>query len=191
MISFFLTLKRLLSAVFRLMKERVFKSLLATLAIILLSGTLFYSRIEGWSFLDAFYYAFVSLIPTSVTTGLVPEAAISKWFTMIYLVVGVGVMLMIIVMIGFAVVKFEISEEKRAELKESNRARKKINSLLGAARGMSRLIVRRASLLILGSLSFFGELSYFGVCVSHLDACVSHLNAQLSHLNTQLSHLDA
>ncbi|WHX24517.1 potassium channel family protein [Virgibacillus halodenitrificans] len=125
MISFFLTLKRLLSAVFRLMKERVFKSLLATLAIILLSGTLFYSRIEGWSFLDAFYYAFVSLIPTSVTTGLVPEAAISKWFTMIYLVVGVGVMLMIIVMIGFAVVKFEISEEKRAELKESNRARKK------------------------------------------------------------------
>ncbi|WP_060678690.1 ion channel [Virgibacillus halodenitrificans] len=125
MISFFLTLKRLLSAVFRLMKERVFKSLLATLAIILLSGTLFYSRIEGWSFLDAFYYAFVSLIPTSVTTGLVPEAAISKWFTMIYLVVGVGVMLMIIVMIGFAVVKFELSEEKRAELKESNRTRKK------------------------------------------------------------------
>ncbi|MBD1221978.1 two pore domain potassium channel family protein [Virgibacillus halodenitrificans] len=125
MISFFLTLKRLLSAVFRLMKERVFKSLLATLAIILLSGTLFYSRIEGWSFLDAFYYAFVSLIPTSVTTGLIPEATISKWFTMIYLVVGVGVMLMIIVMIGFAVVKFEISEEKRAELKESNRARKK------------------------------------------------------------------
>jgi 4-amino-4-deoxy-L-arabinose transferase-like glycosyltransferase len=124
-ISFFLTLKRLLSAVFRLMKERVFKSLLATLAIILLSGTLFYSRIEGWSFLDAFYYAFVSLIPTSVTTGLIPEATISKWFTMIYLVVGVGVMLMIIVMIGFAVVKFEISEEKRAELKESNRARKK------------------------------------------------------------------
>ncbi|WP_202395696.1 potassium channel family protein [Virgibacillus halodenitrificans] len=107
------------------MKERVFKSLLATLAIILLSGTLFYSRIEGWSFLDAFYYAFVSLIPTSVTTGLIPEATISKWFTMIYLVVGVGVMLMIIVMIGFAVVKFEISEEKRAELKESNRARKK------------------------------------------------------------------
>ncbi|MYL59357.1 two pore domain potassium channel family protein [Virgibacillus halodenitrificans] len=125
MISFFLTLKRLLSAVFRLMKERVFKSLLATLAIILLSGTLFYSRIEGWSFLDAFYYAFVSLIPTSVTTGLIPEATISKWFTMIYIVVGVGVMLMIIVMIGFAVVKFEISEEKRAELKESNRARKK------------------------------------------------------------------
>ncbi|WP_121615486.1 potassium channel family protein [Virgibacillus halodenitrificans] len=125
MISFFLTLKRLLSAVFRLMKERVFKSLLATLAIILLSGTLFYSRIEGWSFLDAFYYAFVSLIPTSVTTGLIPEATLSKWFTMIYLVVGVGVMLMIIVMIGFAVVKFELSEEKRAELKESNRARKK------------------------------------------------------------------
>ena len=116
MISFILTLKRLLSAVYRIMKETVFKSLLVSLVLILLSGTLFYRQAEGWSLLDSFYFAFVSLIPTSVSTGLVPQSDLSKWFTMIYLVVGVGVMLMILIMIGFAVINFEKSE--REELKQ-------------------------------------------------------------------------
>ncbi|SHN83361.1 potassium channel family protein [Desulfitobacterium chlororespirans] len=116
MISFILTLKRLLSAVYRIMKEKAFKSLLVSLALILLSGTLFYKQVEGWSLLDSFYFAFVSLIPTSVSTGFVPQTDLSKWFTMIYLVVGVGVMLMILIMIGFAVVNFEKSEQE--ELKQ-------------------------------------------------------------------------
>ncbi|BAE83147.1 hypothetical protein DSY1358 [Desulfitobacterium hafniense Y51] len=117
MISFILTLKRLLSAVYRIMKEKAFKSLLVSLALILLSGTLFYKQVEGWSLLDSFYFAFVSLIPTSVSTGFVPQADLSKWFTMIYLVVGVGVMLMILIMIGFAVVNFEKSEQEEFKQK--------------------------------------------------------------------------
>ncbi|TWH56667.1 ion channel [Desulfitobacterium sp. LBE] len=117
MISFILTLKRLLSAVYRIMKEKAFKSLLVSLALILLSGTLFYKQVEGWSLLDSFYFAFVSLIPTSVSTGFVPQTDLSKWFTMIYLVVGVGVMLMILIMIGFAVVNFEKSEQEEFKQK--------------------------------------------------------------------------
>lgn len=113
MISFFLTLKRLLSAVFRIIKEPLFRSLLLTLAIILLSGTMFYKGVEGWSLLDSFYFAFTSLMPTSVSTGLVPQTNISKWFTMIYLVVGVGVMLMVLIRVGIAVADFERSEEKK------------------------------------------------------------------------------
>ena len=121
MISFILTLKRLLSAVFRIVKEPLFRTLLATLAIILLSGTMFYHQAEGWSLLNSFYFAFISLVPTSVNTGLIPEADISKWFTMIYLVVGVGVMMMILIRIGLAIAKFERSEEMRIELKRLNR----------------------------------------------------------------------
>lgn len=117
MISFILTLKRLLSAVYRIMKEKAFKSLLVSLVLILLSGTLFYKQVEGWSLLDSFYFAFVSLIPTSVSTGFVPQTDLSKWFTMIYLVVGVGVMLMILIMIGFAVVDFEKSEQEEFKQK--------------------------------------------------------------------------
>ena len=118
MISFILTLKRLLSAVVRIGKEPLFKTLLLTLAIILLSGTMFYYGIEGWSLLNSFYFAFVSLIPTGVNTGLMPEATISKWFTMIYLVVGIGVMLMLIMRLGLAIIKFEKPEDKEVESKK-------------------------------------------------------------------------
>lgn len=112
MISLIITIGRLLSAVYRAMKEPIFKSLLTTLLFILLSGTMFYHQVEGWSWIDSFYYAFVSLIPSSVNTGLVPDMSFSKWFTILYLTVGVGVMLMLLVMIGQAVIKFEKKEEQ-------------------------------------------------------------------------------
>lgn len=117
MISFFLTLKRLLTALWRVGKEPLFRSLLATLSVILLSGTLFYNKIEGWSILDSFYFAFTSLMPTSMNTGITPETDVGKWFTMMYLIVGMGVMLMVLIKVGLAVVNFEKSQVK--ELKSN------------------------------------------------------------------------
>lgn len=118
MISFALTLKRLFSAIWRVGKEPVFKILLLTLTVILLSGTVFYHQTEGWSLLNSFYFAFVSLIPTGVNTGLIPEATISKWFTMVYLMVGVGVMFMLLMKLGLAIIKFEKPGDKEVEPKK-------------------------------------------------------------------------
>lgn len=111
MISLVLTLRRLLSAIFRIGKEPLFRTLLLTLAFIVLSGTLFYYQIEGWAFFDAFYFAFVSLIPTGVDTGLVPSGNLSRSFTMIYLAVGVGVMVMVLMRLAIAVLKLERPEQ--------------------------------------------------------------------------------
>lgn len=119
MISLVLTLKRLLSAIFRIGKEPLFKTLLFTLTFILVSGTLFYYQLEGWSLFDSFYFAFVSLIPTGVDTGLVPDTTISKVFTMVYLIVGVGAMLLLLMKLGFAVVKLDWPDEQ--ELKNKRR----------------------------------------------------------------------
>ena len=111
MISLLLTLRRLLSALYRIGKEPLFRTLLLTLAFIVLSGTLFYYQIEGWTLFDAFYFAFVSLIPTGVDTGLVPSGSLSRSFTMIYLAVGVGVMVMVLIRLGYAVLKLERPEQ--------------------------------------------------------------------------------
>ncbi|MDE4085214.1 potassium channel family protein [Planococcus maritimus] len=111
MISLILTLKRLLSAIFQIGKEPLFRTLLLTLAFIVLSGTLFYYQIEGWTLFDAFYFAFVSLIPTGVDTGLVPSGSLSRSFTMIYLAVGVGVMVMVLIRLGYAVLRLERPEQ--------------------------------------------------------------------------------
>ncbi|KGR85795.1 potassium channel family protein [Lysinibacillus odysseyi] len=114
MISFFLTAKRLLKALIKAIKQPIFKSLIMTLFLIILSGTLFYSKIEGWAYIDAIYFAVVSLIPSSVEIGLSPVTTLGKIFTMMYLVVGVGVMIGLIGIIGKAVldVDFKSSAEK-------------------------------------------------------------------------------
>lgn len=122
--SLLFTLRRLLSAIFRISKDVIFQSLLLTLSVILFSGTMFYHQAESWSWTDAFYFSFVSLIPTGVDTGLVPDTTMSKWFTMLYLVVGVGVMLMLLIRLGLAIAKFEMDEGRRASsrlIKKSSR----------------------------------------------------------------------
>ena len=107
MISFILTAKRLLEAILVAVKDKVFISLLTTLLIINLSGVLFYSKLEGWSYLDAIYFSWVSLIPSSIDIGYSPETPLGKVFTMMYLVVGVGVMIALLAMIAKAVVNID------------------------------------------------------------------------------------
>ena len=121
MISFILTAKRLLEALFISFKEKVFLSLLTTLLLINLSGVLFYSSVEGWGYFDAFYFTWVSLIPTGVDSGLAPETTLGKVFTMMYLVVGVGVMIALLAVIGKAVLNFgeeEHGEERKKKLQQ-------------------------------------------------------------------------
>lgn len=115
MLSFILTLKRLLTAVFRAIKKPVFISLFVTLLLIITSGTLFFHSTEQWSWLDSIYFSVVSLIPTSVDIGLTPTQNLSKIFLMLYLAVGVGVMLMLLITLGKAVVDFENIEKKARE----------------------------------------------------------------------------
>ena len=107
MISFILTAKRLLSALLVAVKDKVFISLFTTLLIINLSGVLFYTKIEGWSYLDAIYFSWVSLIPSSLDIGLSPSTPLGKVFTMMYLVVGVGVMIGLLAMIAKAVINID------------------------------------------------------------------------------------
>ena len=122
MISFILTAKRLLEALLVAVKDKLFISLLLTLFIINLSGVLFYTKLEGWSYLDAIYFAWVSLIPSSIDLGFSPQTSLGKVFTMMYLVVGVGVMIALLAMIAKAVVNID---DEPTILREQYKKRKK------------------------------------------------------------------
>ena len=117
MVSFLLTSLRLLKAILHMMRRKLFWSVLTTLGFILLSGTLFYHQVENWRFLDSFYFAFTTLMPTGLNTGLSPSTGFSKVFTMIYLVVGTGAMLSMLLLIGSAVLTFEKREMKQESKK--------------------------------------------------------------------------
>ncbi|MCE2489747.1 MAG: two pore domain potassium channel family protein [Anaerolineae bacterium] len=61
----------------------------ATLFIIVL-GAAFYRAVEGWRWLDAFYFTVITL--TTVGYGdLVPQSDAAKLFTMFYVFVGLGI----------------------------------------------------------------------------------------------------
>ena len=66
-----------------------FIATMATLFIVLILGTVFYSFQEGWSYVDSFYFSVVTL--ATVGYGdLHPTTTASKLFTVAYIFIGVG-----------------------------------------------------------------------------------------------------
>lgn len=69
--------------------------LLATVAGIILAGTVFFRLVEGWSWLDSYFFTVVTL--STVGYGsLVPATALGKIGTTIFIFVGVGIVATII-----------------------------------------------------------------------------------------------
>ena len=92
MISFVSILIRFFKAVRRSWKDPEFRGLFGLVVVTLLSGTLFYNRMEGWSLLDSLYFSVVTL--TTIGFGdLSPSTATSKIFTIVYVFVGLGIIL--------------------------------------------------------------------------------------------------
>lgn len=94
--------------------------LVATLALILLAGTIFFRWAEGWSWTDSYFFAVVTL--STVGYGnLVPDTNIGKIGTTVFIFVGLGVFAAVIQQIAFFT--FASREERRALLsRQRNRS---------------------------------------------------------------------
>jgi voltage-gated potassium channel len=85
-------LRRFLRAIRDAWKSDVaFRFLLALVVSLLVSGTTFFTLVEGWSVLDSFYFS----VTTLTTVGFgdpAPATALGKIFTIVYIFVGLGVL---------------------------------------------------------------------------------------------------
>jgi voltage-gated potassium channel len=72
------------------LKDAEFRALLIVLVVQLVCATTFYSMVEGWEVLDSLYFS-VSTLATVGFGDLHPSTPLSKVFTMVYMVLGVGV----------------------------------------------------------------------------------------------------
>ena len=89
MVSFVAVLVRFVRAVWQSWRDPEFRGLFTLVLVTLLSGTLFYRQVEGWSLLDSLYFSVVTL--TTVGYGdLSPSTAAGKVFTILYIFVGLG-----------------------------------------------------------------------------------------------------
>lgn len=74
------------------LKNREYRSLLFTTLIVLLTGTMAYHYIEGWSYIDSLYFSVVTL--TTIGFGdFAPQTDAGKLFTIFYIIMGIGVIL--------------------------------------------------------------------------------------------------
>lgn len=88
----FLQVKKSFVSVFAFDGDPQIMELLVIAALILMTGTMFYHFNEGWGLLDSLYFSVTTL--TTVGYGdLVPTNDMSKLFTLIYILVGVGILL--------------------------------------------------------------------------------------------------
>ena len=91
MIGLVVMLRRFLRAIRDAWKsDELFRVLLALVVSLLLSGTVFFTLVEGWSVLDSFYFS----VTTLTTVGFgdpAPATAAGKIFTILYIFVGLGV----------------------------------------------------------------------------------------------------
>ena len=91
MVGLVVMLRRFLRAIRDAWKsDEAFRTLLALVVSLLLSGTVFFTLVEGWSVLDSFYFS----VTTLTTVGFgdpAPATAAGKIFTIVYIFVGLGV----------------------------------------------------------------------------------------------------
>ncbi|SLN13720.1 voltage-gated potassium channel [Roseovarius gaetbuli] len=82
-------------------------TLVAMLVLIIAGGTAFFHAVEGWSWLDSYFFTVVTL--STVGYGnLVPATALGKIGTTVFIMIGLGIFAVIIQQFGsFAVKKRE------------------------------------------------------------------------------------
>lgn len=118
MFSMLIDLTSLFQAIHRSWKLPVFRSGLLLAIVILVSGTVFYRSVEGWSWVDALYFS-VTTISTVGLGDLSPQTDIGKLFTVVYIFVGVGIFVALFAQFARALLHVEQHTDARVEEKRN------------------------------------------------------------------------
>ncbi len=91
-------------------KNEEFQTLIYIVLLILITGTLFYHEVEGWSWLDSSYFSVITL--TTVGYGdFSPQTDSGKIFTMVYIFVGLGILSGFATVVGKQIVAHRLEKK--------------------------------------------------------------------------------
>ena len=121
MLAFITMVVRFVRAIFRGLKDPEFRGLLYLVIFTLMSGTGFYHKAEGWKLIDSLYFSVITL--TTIGYGdLAPTKPISKIFTIIYIFIGIGILIMFIEKVARTTIE---DKEKKKAAKEAKKKEKR------------------------------------------------------------------
>jgi voltage-gated potassium channel len=115
--NFVVTLRALLA-------DESFRAAFAILAVLMLVGTVFYTIVEGWSPLDSLYFAVIA----AATVGFgdyAPATDLGKAFTIVYVLIGVGLLVMILSRIAAGMVERRLADTSKRKPRRRRRLRRK------------------------------------------------------------------
>jgi len=96
---FFFLIVRFFRSIWVGLQDREFRALFTWVVAVIVIGTVFYSRVEGWRPLDALYFTIITL--TTVGYGdFAPKTDEGKIFTMVYIFVGISLISGFIILLG-------------------------------------------------------------------------------------------
>ena len=114
MIAFFTTLRSLVAAVRRGLSDPQFRALAFLVVVLLASGTFFYWRFEDWTLIDSLYFSVITL--TTVGYGdLAPSTTPSKVFTIVYVLIGLGILVSFLSAVAGHAVEARIERQEKRE----------------------------------------------------------------------------
>jgi len=82
----------LLRTIWSFLRDKEYRDLVITTVVVLILGSIVYHYLEGWNWLDSLYFSVITL--TTVGYGdFAPQTDGGKIFTIIYIIVGIGIIL--------------------------------------------------------------------------------------------------
>jgi hypothetical protein len=113
MLSALLMLRRVSKAFRYAVREEEFLNVFGAGVLLVVIGTVTYTLGAGWNVVDSLYFAVATLTTTSVSDpDLVLRDGWLKLFTVLYLLVGIGILVEVLRRLGLAFV--EVRKQERA-----------------------------------------------------------------------------
>jgi Ion channel len=113
MLSALFMFRRVARAFRYAVRQEEFLPVLSAGVVLALIGTVTYTLAEGWNVVDAFYFAVATLTTTSVADpDLVLDDRWLKVFTVLYQLVGIGILVEVLRRLGAAFVAVRIEERR-------------------------------------------------------------------------------
>ena len=118
MLSLVLAFRKLARAVAAVWRDPETKALPVVAGALVLSGTIFYWRVEGWTIIESLYFSIVTL--TTVGYGdFSPTTAGAQIFTIFYILTGIGV---------FVALLASVAQQYIAQKSETPSARERLST---------------------------------------------------------------